>query len=116
MSTEQSKSGEKPAGVLRLPWIAAGVAAFAGHQVGQVTGFLGAQIRGAAATEFATPHMQFLEKAVVAGRIAALAGGIVALIAVGAAAPTTSGLRATIVGALVGAIGAAVAGFIVGYF
>src|SRR5262245_49814029 len=62
-STLNSNKGGFP----RLAWLAAAAAALAGYQIGQVTGFWGAQIRGPAANiELLgmTPHLYFLGKAV----------------------------------------------------
>ena len=124
MSTERpsqppAKTDGKVGGFRPLPWLAAAIAGFASYQVGPLIAFWAAQMKGAPpnlAEIGETPYLHFLNKAVTAGRPAAIAGAIVAVVAVMGASDTTSGVRVTIIATIVGTIGGCIVGFLVGYF
>jgi len=120
MSSERpSGPAAKAGGFPRLSWLAAAIAAFASYEVGPLIAFWGAQMKGAPADIARlgeTPHLYLINKAMTAGRPAAIAGAIVAVVAVMGAPDTTPGMRATIIGLIVGTIGGCIVGFLVGYF
>jgi hypothetical protein len=118
-SERPSESPAKTGGFPRLTWVAAGIAAFASYQIGPVIAFWAAQMKGAPADLARigeTPHLHFLNKAMSAGKPAAIAGAIVAVVAAMGAAETTPGLRVTIMATIAGTIGGCIVGFLVGYF
>lgn|GEM_PF-2818890 len=96
-------------------WIAAACGALAGHQVGQVVAFHVAQAKGITGDEWTTPYVAALNKAIEAGRPAAIVGAIAGYIATSVAGQSCGTLKATVIGCAAGIVVAIIVAAIVGY-